>query len=161
MFCFLKTLFIFREGKGGREGEKQQGVVDSHAPPTGDLAHNPGMCSDWESNQRPFGSQASAQSTESHQPGYESQLLLPSCSSSDVSSSREPSLTPKLSQVFMLPMTSSTPTLPILGCHHLGTGLSLPLDSEPQEASARLCLQLHPAQGQSQGRNSERVWKNE
>ena len=26
-------------------------------PPTGDLAHNPGMCPDWESNHRPFGSQ--------------------------------------------------------------------------------------------------------
>ena len=31
--------------------------------------HSPGMCPDWESNQRPFGSQASAQSTEPHQPG--------------------------------------------------------------------------------------------
>ena len=27
------------------------------------------MCPDWESNQRPFGSQASTQSTEAHQPG--------------------------------------------------------------------------------------------
>ena len=35
-------------------------------PPTGDLAHNPGMCPDWESNQLPFGSQACAQSTELH-----------------------------------------------------------------------------------------------
>ena len=35
----------------------------------GDLAHNPGMCPDWESSQRPFGSQAGAQSTEPHQPG--------------------------------------------------------------------------------------------
>ena len=38
-------------------------------PLTGDLAHNPGMCPDWESNQWPFGLQASAQSTELHQPG--------------------------------------------------------------------------------------------
>ena len=38
-------------------------------PPTGDLACNPGMCPDWESNWRPFGSQAGAQSTEPHQPG--------------------------------------------------------------------------------------------
>ena len=38
-------------------------------PPTGDVAHNPGMCSDWEWNQWPFGSQASTQSTEPHQPG--------------------------------------------------------------------------------------------
>ena len=34
----------------------------------GDLAHNPGMCSDWELNQQPLGSQASTQSTETHQP---------------------------------------------------------------------------------------------
>ena len=37
--------------------------------PLGDLARNPGMCPDWESNQRPFGSQAHTQSTELHQPG--------------------------------------------------------------------------------------------
>ena len=40
----------------------------SPAPPTGDLACNPGMCPDWESNQQLYGSQASAQSTEPHQP---------------------------------------------------------------------------------------------
>ena len=40
-------------------------------PPTGDLAHNPGMCPDWESNQWPFGTQAGAQSTEPHQPGLD------------------------------------------------------------------------------------------
>ena len=64
-------LFIFRgrgrEGK--REGEKHQCVVASCLPPTGDLAHNPGMCPDWESNQRPFGLQAHAQSTKLYQPG--------------------------------------------------------------------------------------------
>ena len=38
-------------------------------PPTGDLAHNPGMCPDWELNQWPFDPQASTQSTEPHQPG--------------------------------------------------------------------------------------------
>ena len=63
---FLKILFIFRER--GREGEKHQRVVASCVPRTGDLAHNPGMRSGWESNQRPFGSQAGAQSTEPHQP---------------------------------------------------------------------------------------------
>ena len=52
-----------------REGEKYQCVVASHVPPSGDLAHNPGMCPDWESNQQPSGSQSSAQSTEPHQPG--------------------------------------------------------------------------------------------
>ena len=64
-------LFIFRQrGRDGeRKGEKHQCVVASHAPPTGDLALNPGMCPDWESNWRPFGSQAGAQSTEPHKPG--------------------------------------------------------------------------------------------
>ena len=73
-FSFFKKrfyLFIFRErGKEGeREGEKHQCVVASLASPTGDLARNPGMCPDWDSNQQPFGSQACAQSTELHQPG--------------------------------------------------------------------------------------------
>ena len=58
--CFFLRfyLFIFREIEEGREkeGEKHQCVVVSHAPPTGDLAHNPGTCPDWESNGRPFGS---------------------------------------------------------------------------------------------------------
>ena len=49
--------------------EKQQCVGASCASPTGDLACNPGMCPDWELNQQPFGSQASAQSSEPHQPG--------------------------------------------------------------------------------------------
>ena len=40
-------------------------------PPTGDLADNPGMCPDWESNRTLFGLQAYAQSTEQHQPGWE------------------------------------------------------------------------------------------
>ena len=35
----------------------------SHALPTGDLACNPGMCPDWESNPRAFGFQASTQTT--------------------------------------------------------------------------------------------------
>ena len=43
--------------EGGREGEKHQCVVASLVPPTGDPAHDPGMCPDWELNQQPFGSQ--------------------------------------------------------------------------------------------------------
>ena len=37
---------------------------------SGDLAHNPGMCPDWESNQRLFVLQSCAQSTEPHQLGH-------------------------------------------------------------------------------------------
>ena len=52
-------------------------MVASCMPPTGDLlgAHNPGMCPKWESNQRPFGSQAGAQSTEPHQPEKSSNIF--------------------------------------------------------------------------------------
>ena len=45
-------------------------LVASHIPSAGDLAHNPGMCPDWESNQWPFDLQAGTQSTEPHQPGH-------------------------------------------------------------------------------------------
>ena len=38
-------------------------------PPSRDLARNPGMCPDQESNWQRFGSQAGAQCTEPHQPG--------------------------------------------------------------------------------------------
>ena len=51
---------------GEREGEKHQRVVASHASPTGDLACNPGVCPDWELNQKPLGLQVGAQSTETH-----------------------------------------------------------------------------------------------
>ena len=45
--------------------------------PTGDLACTPGSCPDWESNPRPFGSQAGAQSTEPYQPGSKWSGCLP------------------------------------------------------------------------------------
>ena len=44
-----KILFIYflvRGREGEREGEKQQYVVASYAPPTGGLARNPDMCPD-------------------------------------------------------------------------------------------------------------------
>ena len=47
-----------------------QCVVFFHTPPTGHLAHNPGLCPDWESNQQPCSSQASVQSTEHTSQGY-------------------------------------------------------------------------------------------
>ena len=52
---FFLSLFI---GERGREGERerntnvqQEQLLASCAPPTGDLAHNPGMYPGWESNQ--------------------------------------------------------------------------------------------------------------
>ena len=71
-------LFIFRERgrEEDREGEKRQCVVAFHMPPTGDLACNPSMCPDSKWNQQPFGSQASTQSTEPHQPGHVGDLYI-------------------------------------------------------------------------------------
>ena len=45
---FLFKIYLFRERgrEGEREGKKHQCVVASRTPPTGDLAHNPGMCPD-------------------------------------------------------------------------------------------------------------------
>ena len=67
----LFTFFLERRREGEREGEKHQCVVAFHALPTGDLAGNLGVCPDWELNWRSSGSQASAQSTEVHQPGQQ------------------------------------------------------------------------------------------
>ena len=72
MYYFLKDfIYLFLEigEEKEKEGEKNQCVVAAWVPPTADPACNPGMCPDWESNQRPFGLQASAQSTEPHEPG--------------------------------------------------------------------------------------------
>ena len=73
---FFKRFYLFIFRQKGREGGKHQHVVASRAPHTGDLASNPGMCPDWELNQQPFGSQASAQSTEPHQPGQNLCVLM-------------------------------------------------------------------------------------
>ena len=81
MWIFFKRfyLFIFRQRgrEGGREGEKHQCLFASCMPPTGALTRNPGMCPDWELNQRPFGLQGSTQSTEPLQPGPKCGLLRP------------------------------------------------------------------------------------
>ena len=69
-------LFLERGEGRGREREKHQCVVASHMAPSGDLACNPGMCPDWESNWRPFASRGSAQSTELHQPGLILMMIL-------------------------------------------------------------------------------------
>ena len=62
-------MFRQRGREEERKGEKHQCMVTSPMPPTGDLACNPGMCPDWESNWQPFTLQSSAQSTEPHQLG--------------------------------------------------------------------------------------------
>ena len=77
-FWVFKKDFIYlflERGEGEREGEKHQRVVASHTPHTGDLACNPGMCPDWESNRQPLGLQAHAQSTEQYQPGLNSVFI--------------------------------------------------------------------------------------
>ena len=80
IYCFLKDfyLFTFREKRreGERKVEKHQCVVASHTPLTRDLALSLGLCPDRESDQQPFGSQASTQSTEPHQPGHDCDFLI-------------------------------------------------------------------------------------
>ena len=69
---FFKNIYLLLERGEGRKKERERNInvwLPLNAPPTGDLASNPGMCPDWESNLRPFGSQASAQPTEPHQLG--------------------------------------------------------------------------------------------
>ena len=57
----MHLLFFRDKGREGeREEEKHQCERETsvscclYAPPTGDQTLNPGMCSNWESNQRPF-----------------------------------------------------------------------------------------------------------
>ena len=72
LFLFFKDfIYLFLERGEGKEKEREsnQYVVASCMRPTRDLAHNPVMCPDWKLNRRPFGSQASTQSTEPHQLG--------------------------------------------------------------------------------------------
>ena len=68
--------------QGEGEGERKRGRETSMCgcllctPNWGpDLGCNPGMCPDWESNQQPFGSQSSTQSTEPHRPGLKHSVL--------------------------------------------------------------------------------------
>ena len=57
-------------------GKKHQYVVASYELPTRDLTCIPGMCPDWEPNQRPLGLQAGTQSIEPHQLGLALSFLL-------------------------------------------------------------------------------------
>ena len=47
---FKESLFIFREGKGGRKRGRETSVGCLLHAPNWDLVHNPVMCLDWELN---------------------------------------------------------------------------------------------------------------
>ena len=66
-FFFKEIIYLFLER--GEWRERETSMLLLKRPPTGDLAHNPGMCPNWESNQQPFGLQVGTQSTKPHQPG--------------------------------------------------------------------------------------------
>ena len=63
-FKFFIYLLLEREEGKGKEREGNTEVQEKHRlvalrmRPTGHLVCNPGMCPDWELNQRPFGSEA-------------------------------------------------------------------------------------------------------
>ena len=64
-------IYLFLERGKGRERERERETSMCSCllrTPTGDLAHNPGMCPVWELNLRPFVPQFRAQSTEPCQP---------------------------------------------------------------------------------------------
>ena len=70
-------IYLFLERGEGREKERERSInvgeihqlVAFHMPPTGNLAHNPGMCPDQELNQRPFILWDDAQLAEPHWSG--------------------------------------------------------------------------------------------
>ena len=68
LFFFLRC-YLFLERGEGKEKERETSMCGCLCVPlTGNLAVNPGMCPEWESNGRLFGFQAHTQSTELHQP---------------------------------------------------------------------------------------------
>ena len=75
ILIFKILLFLFLERVVERQKERNihwreiRFLVASDMPLTGDLAHNPGMCPNLESNQWPFSSKTGAQPTEPFQPG--------------------------------------------------------------------------------------------
>ena len=73
-FLFFLNIYLFSERGEGRDEGRERNIMCERdinplplAPPS--LAHNPGMCPNWELNWWPFSSQAGTQSTEPHQPG--------------------------------------------------------------------------------------------
>ena len=70
-------------------------MAASRVSPTGDLAHTPGMCPDWELNQQPFGLQASSQSTDPHQSGEPQIVLIPKPNRNIVRKNLHTNITPE------------------------------------------------------------------
>ena len=61
---FKDFIYLFLERGEEREKERERNSnvwLPLACPILGTMTRNPGMCPDWESNQQPFGSQASAQ----------------------------------------------------------------------------------------------------
>ena len=145
----FKVLLIFRER--GREGERGKETPNVWAttcmPLTGDPACNPGMCPGWESNQRHFGSQASTQSTEPHQPGQ--QAIFCTCEYQGRSCSPwfPMSFVAELRQIKLEPPPQLLPTndRPILGCtagwHLLSPDSPLEIGSSRRPQGISLCAQ--------------------
>ena len=94
---FKKILFIYlflERGEGkekDREGNINVWLLLTH-PHARDFVCNLGFCPDWESNQRPFGSQAGTQSTDAHQPGVICHFFI-----------QNPSVTPTSSESISIP----------------------------------------------------------
>ena len=78
LFYFKDFIYLFLDRWEGRKKEMERNInmwLPLTCLSTRDLALNPGVCPDWESNRQPFGSQARTQSTEPHQPGLSSNSL--------------------------------------------------------------------------------------
>ena len=72
VFFLRFYLFLVLDRGEGKEKERKRYInvwLPLKRPPLLGTAYNPGMCPNWDSNWRPFGSQAGTQSTEPHQPG--------------------------------------------------------------------------------------------
>ena len=76
VILFLKILFIERRRDGEREGEKHHMWLPLMHPLLGIWPTTQACAPDRELNQRPFGLQASTQSTEPHQPGHVRVILM-------------------------------------------------------------------------------------
>ena len=74
---FKRNTHTYTHTHTEEKGRKETSMCGCHSCAlTGDLAHNPGMCPDWESNWQPFGLQARTQSTEPHQPWFRASFYL-------------------------------------------------------------------------------------